>query len=81
MCPLCEGAITHTILRGTADGSGFCVRHGDVRCVFIGDRLGPLYSLKDYSSEWGMHPDTKRLSYSIDPTRFGVNMIVYALTR
>jgi hypothetical protein len=48
--------------------------------------LGPdgaisvLYSSKDYSSEWGYHPDAKRFQ-SVDNTRFGVNIVVYALTR
>ncbi len=45
-----------------------------------GDRIRVLYSSKDYSSEWGYHPDSKRLR-SVDDTRFGVNIIVYALTR
>ncbi|MBX3133981.1 MAG: DUF4159 domain-containing protein [Gemmatimonadaceae bacterium] len=44
------------------------------------DRIGLLYSNKDYSSEWNFHPDTKRFM-QVDPTRFGVNLVVYALTR
>jgi hypothetical protein len=44
------------------------------------DRIAVLYSNKDYSSEWGYHPDNKRF-LSIDNTKFGVNVIVYALTR
>ena len=43
-------------------------------------RLTVLYSNKDYSSEWNFHPDNKRF-YSVDNTRFGVNLVVYALTR
>jgi hypothetical protein len=43
-------------------------------------RLTILYSNKDYSSEWNFHPDNKRF-YSVDNTRFGVNLVVYALTR
>jgi len=43
-------------------------------------RLSVLYSNKDYSSEWNFHPDNKRF-YSVDNTRFGVNLVVYALTR
>jgi hypothetical protein len=45
-----------------------------------GGRLGLLYSSKDYSSEWNFGPDTKKFM-EVDPTRFGVNLIVYALTR
>lgn len=45
-----------------------------------GGRIGLLYSSKDYSSEWNFHPDTKKFMTE-DPTRFGVNLIVYALTR
>ncbi len=43
-------------------------------------RLVLLYSNKDYSSEWGYHPENKRFM-SIDNTRFSVNIVVYALTR
>jgi hypothetical protein len=45
-----------------------------------GNRIEVLYSSKDYSSEWGYHPDSKRLN-QVDNTKFGVNIIVYALTR
>ena len=38
-----------------------------------------LFSNKDYSSEWGYHPDNKRF-LSVDNTRFAVNLVVYALT-
>jgi hypothetical protein len=44
------------------------------------DRVLVLYSNKDYSSEWNFHPDNKRF-YSVDNTRFAVNIVVYALTR
>jgi hypothetical protein len=43
-------------------------------------RIAVLYSNKDYSSEWSYHPDNKRFQ-SIDNTRFGVNIVVHALTR
>ena len=43
-------------------------------------RLVLLYSNKDYSSEWGYHPENKRFM-SVDNTKFGVNIVVYALTR
>lgn len=45
-----------------------------------GERIGLLYSSKDYSSEWDFEPDSKQFM-EVDPTRFGVNLIVYALTR
>ena len=48
--------------------------------VEVNGRLGLLYSNKDYASEWGYHYQNKRF-VSIDNTRFGVNVIVYALTR
>jgi len=43
-------------------------------------RIDVLYSNKDYSSEWSFHPDSKRFM-AVDPTKFGVNIVVYALTR
>ena len=59
-------------------GDGLVHRH--LYAVQRNGRIGLLYSNKDYSSEWDFHPDTKRFM-AVDPTRFGVNMIVYALTR
>ena len=43
-------------------------------------RIAVLYSNKDYSSEWGYHPDNKRF-LAVDNTKFAVNVVVYALTR
>ncbi len=43
------------------------------------NRIQVLYSNKDYSSEWNFHPDNKRF-LGVDPTRFAVNIVVYALT-
>jgi Domain of unknown function (DUF4159) len=43
-------------------------------------RLAVIYSSKDYSSEWSFHPENKKF-LSVDNTRFGVNLVVYALTR
>lgn len=63
-------------LNGWGDG----LVHESLYAVASGDRIGLLYSSKDYSSEWNFHPDSKRFM-SLDPTRFGVNMMVYALTR
>ncbi len=62
------------------NGWGDNLVHPHLLAVMRGDRIAVLYSSKDYSSEWGYHPDNKRF-YSVDNTRFGVNLIVYALTR
>jgi hypothetical protein len=62
------------------NGWGDNLVHEYLRAVLQGGRIGVLYSNKDYSSEWNFHPDTKKFM-AVDPTRFGVNLIVYALTR
>jgi hypothetical protein len=62
------------------NGWGDNLLHPELHAVFRGDRIALLYSNKDYSSEWSYHPENKRF-YSVDNTRFGVNVIVYALTR
>lgn len=61
------------------NGWGDNLIHEQLLAVRRNDRIQVLYSNKDYSSEWNFHPDNKRF-LSIDPTRFGVNIIVYALT-
>jgi hypothetical protein len=62
------------------NGWGDNLIHPELHAVMRGDRIAVLYSNKDYSSEWSYHPENKRF-YSVDNTRFGVNVIVYALTR
>ena len=62
------------------NGWGDNLVHKHLRAVIQGDRIAVLYSSKDYSSEWNYHPDNKRFM-SMDNTRFGVNLVVYALTR
>ncbi len=62
------------------NGWGDNLVHKNLQAVLHGDRIAVLYSSKDYSSEWNYHPDSKRFS-TVDNTRFGVNIIVYALTR
>jgi hypothetical protein len=62
------------------NGWGDNLVHKHLKAVLRGNRIGVLYSNKDYSSEWNYHPDSKRFS-AVDNTRFGVNIIVYALTR
>jgi hypothetical protein len=62
------------------NGWGDNLVHTHLQATLRAGRIAVLYSSKDYSSEWGYHPDTKR-QQSVDNTRFGVNIIVYALTR
>ena len=62
------------------NGWGDNLVHEHLLAVEHGERIAILYSNKDYSSEWGYHPENKRF-LSVDNTRFGVNIIVYALTR
>lgn len=62
------------------NGWGDNLVHEHLEAVLRDGRISVLYSNKDYSSEWSFHPDNKRF-LSIDNTKFGVNLVVYALTR
>lgn len=62
------------------NGWGDNLVHEHLMGIEVNGRLGVLYSNKDYASEWSYHYPNKRF-LSIDNTRFGVNVIVYALTR
>lgn len=62
------------------NGWGDNLIHKHLQAVTHDNRIEVLYSSKDYSSEWGCHPDSKRMM-QFDNTKFGVNIIVYALTR
>jgi hypothetical protein len=62
------------------NGWGDQLIHKDLYAIYRGDRIAILYSNKDYSSEWNFGPKTKEFM-QVDVTRFGINMIVYALTR
>lgn len=62
------------------NGWGDQLIHKELFAVTINGRIGILYSNKDYSSEWNFGPKTKEFM-QVDPTKFGINMIVYALTR
>jgi hypothetical protein len=62
------------------NGWGDNLVHNHLQGIMRGDRIDVLYSSKDYSSEWSMHPSTKRFM-SVDVTKFGVNIVLYALTR
>ena len=61
------------------NGWGDNLVHKNLFAVMREGRISVLYSSKDYSSEWGYHPDTKRFQ-SVDNTKFAVNIVVYALT-
>lgn len=62
------------------NGWGDNLVHKHLQAVERDGRIAVLYSSKDYASEWNYHPDNKRFM-SQDNTRFGVNVVVYALTR
>ena len=62
------------------NGWGDNLVHEHLQAITVNGRIAVLYSNKDYSSEWSYHPQSKQFM-STDNTRFGVNIIVYALTR
>jgi len=62
------------------NGWGDNLVHKNLQVVLRDGRIALLYSSKDYSSEWNYHPESKKFN-AIDNTKFGVNVIVYALTR
>lgn len=62
------------------NGWGDNLVHEHLLGIMRGGRIDVLYSSKDYSSEWSMHPESKRFM-EVDPSRFAVNIVVYALTR
>lgn len=68
--------ITGHELSGWGDG----LIHRELFAVQLDGRIAILYSNKDYSSEWNYHAANKRF-LAVDNTRFGVNILVYALTR
>lgn len=62
------------------NGWGDDMVHDYVRAVSHKDRIGVLYSNKDYGCEWDYDWRNKRFRAE-DNTRFGVNIVVYAMTR
>jgi len=62
------------------NGWGDNLVHEHLLGIQVNGRIGILYSNKDYSSEWSYHARNKRFQ-ALDNTRFGVNIVVYALTR
>lgn len=61
------------------NGWGDDIVHDYLKAVEVRGRVGLLYSNKDYGCEWNYDFTNKRFS-SVDNTRFGVNIITYALT-
>ena len=53
--------------------------HEYLKAIEVDGRIGVLYSNKDYGCEWDYDFRNKRW-YKIDNTRFGVNIVLYALT-
>lgn len=62
------------------NGWGDDIVHKYLKAIRIKDRIGVLYSNKDYGCEWDYDFRNKRW-YKNDNTRFGVNIVVHALTR
>ncbi len=61
------------------NGWGDDLVHEYLKAIMINGRIGVLYSNKDYGCEWDYDFRNKRW-YKIDNTRFGVNIVVHALT-
>lgn len=61
------------------NGWGDDLVHEYLKAILINDRIGVLYSNKDYGCEWDYDFRNKRW-YKNDNTRFGVNIVVHALT-
>jgi len=61
------------------NGWGDDLVHDYVKGIDINGRLGVLYSNKDYGCEWDYDWHNKRF-LAEDNTRFGVNIVMYALT-
>ncbi|MBL8257414.1 MAG: DUF4159 domain-containing protein, partial [Pseudoxanthomonas mexicana] len=61
------------------NGWGDDIVHDYLRGVERDGRLGVLYSNKDYGCEWDYDWRNKRF-LAEDNTRFGVNLVIYALT-
>ncbi|TLF46931.1 DUF4159 domain-containing protein [Maribacter aurantiacus] len=61
------------------NGWGDDLVHEYLKAIEIKGRIGVLYSNKDYGCEWDYDFRNKRW-YKNDNTRFGVNIVMYALT-
>ena len=61
------------------NGWGDDLVHDYLKAIEIDGRIGVLYSNKDYGCEWDYDFRNKRW-LAVDNTRFGVNVVVYAMT-
>ncbi len=61
------------------NGWGDDLVHDYLRAIEIGGRIAVLYSNKDYGCEWDYDFRNKRF-LAEDNTKFGVNLIVHAMT-
>ncbi|PIB26348.1 DUF4159 domain-containing protein [Maribacter sp. 4G9] len=61
------------------NGWGDDLVHEYLKAIEVNGRIGVLYSNKDYGCEWDYDFRNKRW-YKNDNTRFGVNIVMYALT-
>lgn len=61
------------------NGWGDDLVHDYLKAIIINDRIGVLYSNKDYGCEWDYDFRNKRW-YKNDNTKFGVNIVMYAMT-
>jgi hypothetical protein len=62
------------------NGWGDDMVHDYLKAIEVNEKAGVLYSNKDYGCEWDYDFRNKRF-YSTDNTRFGVNIVMYALMR
>lgn len=62
------------------NGWGDDMVHDYLKAIEVKGKAGVLYSNKDYGCEWDYDFRNKRF-YNIDNTRFGVNIVMYALMR
>lgn len=62
------------------NGWGDDLVHDYLKAIQIDGKIGVLYSNKDYGCEWDYDYRNKRW-LAKDNTRFGVNIVMYALTR
>jgi len=62
------------------NGWGDDLIHDYLKAITIDGRIGVLYSNKDYGCEWDYDFRNKRF-YAQDNTKFGVNIVVHAMTR
>ncbi|MEM1090786.1 MAG: DUF4159 domain-containing protein [Pseudomonadota bacterium] len=61
------------------NGWGDDLVHDYLKAIIIDGRVGVLYSNKDYGCEWDYDLRNKRFM-ARDNTRFGVNIVVYAIS-